>query len=237
MSMLISMIGEDIRLQIRSYFYAATFFMLAVICLVIFLIPVSPLPPKFAALLIFADSAIMGLAFVGALVLMEKGAGTLSALSVTALPGWVYVASKIVSFTFLGVLCGVAVAVFAMKGAVHYPAIFAALIASNMFAVLLGFALITRAGSVNAFLSNLLIGALILTLPLIAYFDLVPEVVGAALKIIPSYAMLIVIEAGLSSEKISAGTAIAAGYLSVWIVGGWLWALRDYDLHLATEGL
>jgi len=237
MAMLISMVGEDIRLQVRSHFYTATFFMLAVICLAIFLIPVSPLPPKFAALLIFTDSAVMGLSFVGALVLMEKGAGTLSALSVTSMPGWVYAASKIITFTLLGVFCGVVVASFAMKGVVNTPTLLSALIISNMFAVLLGFALITRAGSVNAFLSNLLLGSLILALPLIAYFKLSPELISTVLKFIPSYAILVIVEAGLSPDVLFTETVIATVYLGFWIVGGWTWVLRDYDRSLVTGGL
>lgn len=231
------MIGEDIRIQIRSHFYTATFFMLAVIALVIWMIPVSPLPPKFTALLIFSDSAVMGLAFVGALVLMEKGAGTLSALSVTPMPGWIYVASKIITFTLLGVFCGMLIASLARRGAINIPVIFSALIISNMFSVLLGFALISRTDSVNGFLANLLMASFILALPLTAYFNLAPDAINNALTLIPSYAMLVTVEAGLSSAPISTETIIAAIYLAAWIIGGWIWAIRDYDTHLATGGL
>ncbi len=237
MAMLISMINEDIRLQIRSYFYAATLFMLSVICLVILVIPVSPIPPKFTALLIFSDSAVMGLAFVGALVLMEKGAGTLSALSVTPMPGWVYVSSKVITFTSLGVFSGVLVASLAMRGEIDIPLLFSALIACNMFAVLLGFALITRAPSVNAFLAKLLVGSLVLALPLTVYFNIIPAVFGGVLKFIPSYAMLLTVEAGLSPAPIAAETIIAAFYLIAWILGGWVWALREHDTQLVTGGL
>lgn len=237
MAMLMSMIAEDFRIQIRSYFYAATFFMLAVIALVILIIPASPLPPKFTALLIFSDSAVMGLAFVGALVLMEKGAGTLSALSVTPLPGWIYVASKIITFTSLGVFSGMVVASLAMGGAINIPVMLSALIISNMFSVLLGFALISRTDSVNGFLANLLMASFILALPLAAYFNLAPDAVSNTLKLIPSYAMLITVEAGLSYAPIGNETIIAAIYLAAWIIGGWIWTVRDYDAHLATGGL
>ena len=103
--------------------------------------------------------------------------------------------------------------------------------------MLIGFALITRVRSVNGFLANILLASVILILPLIAYFDLAPPIVAAALKLIPTYAMLVLIEAGLSRDALSGEAMAAMAWLSVWAVALWCWALRDYDRQLATGGL
>lgn len=234
---LVSMIGWDIGLQIRSHFYTATALTAAAIIGLILLIPMDPLPIQFATLFVFADPAVVGLTLVGAFVLMEKGANTLSALGVTPMPAWVYVGAKIISFSLLGGLAGFIIAAVAMPGGINYPLMLAALMLSNAVAVLIGFSLITRAQSVNAFLANILIASIVLILPVIAYFDLAPPLVTALLKLIPTYAMLVLIEAGLSRDALSGEAMAAMAWLSTWTVAGWFWALREYDRHLATGGL
>tara|TARA_R110002073_G_scaffold6985_5_gene40393 strand:- start:1483 stop:2196 length:714 start_codon:yes stop_codon:yes gene_type:complete len=237
MRRLASMVAWDIGLQIRSHFYTATALTTAVIVGLIFLIPLDPLPAQFATLLVFVDPAVVGLTLVGAAVLMEKGANTLAALGVTPMPGWVYVGAKIISFTLLGGLSGLIIAVLAMRGGINYPVMLAALTLSNAVAVLIGFALVTRARSVNGFIVNIMLASIVLILPVIAYFDLAPPVVGALLKLIPTYAMLVLIEAGLSQDASPVGAIAAMVWLSLWTVAGWFWALRQYHRQLATGGL
>tara|TARA_R110002072_G_scaffold205996_3_gene363774 strand:- start:907 stop:1620 length:714 start_codon:yes stop_codon:yes gene_type:complete len=237
MRRLASMVAWDIGLQIRSHFYTATALTTAVIAGLIFLIPFDPLPAQFATLLVFVDPAVVGLTLVGAFVLVEKGTNTLSALGVTPMPAWVYVGAKIISFTLLGGLSGLIIAVLAMRGGINYPVMLAALILSNAVAVLIGFALVTRARSVNGFVANILLASLVLILPVIAYFDLASPLLAAGLKIIPSYAMLVLLEAGLSQNASPVGAIMAMLWLSSWTVVGWFWALREYHRQLATGGL
>ena len=237
MRRLASMVAWDIGLQIRGHFYTATALTTAVIAGLIFLIPFAPLPAQFATLLVFVDPAVVGLTLVGAFVLVEKGTNTLSALGVTPMPAWVYVGAKIISFTLLGGLSGLIIAVLAMRGGINYPVMLAALILSNAVAVLIGFALVTRARSVNGFVANILLASLVLILPVIAYFDLASPLLAAGLKIIPSYAMLVLLEAGLSQNASPVGAIMAMLWLSSWTVVGWFWALREYHRQLATGGL
>lgn len=237
MSRLGAMILWDIATQIRSHFYTATLLTATVVCALTLAIPQSPLPPRIVALLIFVDPAVVGLTLVGAFVLMERGARTLSALSVTPLPGWVYVASKIISFTLLGVLCGMLIGLVATRASISWPRMTLALVLSNAVAVLIGFALITRAKSVNAFLANILITSLVLVLPLLAFFNVVPWLVGVGLKLIPSYMMLVLLADSAQQGALSLQVVAAYGYLLVWLAALWWWALREYDRHVITGGL
>ena len=186
-----------------------------------------------SVLVIFMDPAFVGLAFVGAFVLMEKGAGTLSALKVTPLSASIYLASKLTTFTVLGVVCGLPIAWATAGNTFNLPLMLLGLVLSNATAVLMGFASVVRTRSVNAFLANLLVVSVVLCLPLLSFFNIVPSVVADALKLIPSYAMLKVIEAGMDPVT---SITVPVIYLAAWVTGGWLWCLREYDHHLVVQG-
>jgi len=226
----------DIVLQLRSHFYTATVLATAVICLLIWLMPLSPVPAKLATLLVFMDPAFIGLVFVGAFILMEKGAGTLQAIAVTPLPGWIYLGSKLVSFTLLGLLCGITIWLIATRGTHSLPLVAIGLTLSNAVATLIGISIISRAKSVNAFLANILIASIVLTLPLLPFLDLIPGSIGVVLKLIPSYAMLSVVESSMLDNTALAELTLCIAYLLVWIIVGWFWCLREYRLHMVTEG-
>ena len=228
----------DIGLQWRSHFYTATAVMTLMVCAVAMLIPLSPLPGHVVALLLFADPAIVGISFVGGLVMMEKGANTLSALKTTPMPGWLYVSSKLISMTLLGVGCGVVVAIAATGGRLSYVVCAIALGLSNILAVLLGFCLVTRVKSVNGFLRNMILASMILMLPLFSFYHLVPAPLSWLFNLIPSYPMLVLFEGAATPASVGfSEIAIWSVYLMCWIGGAWIWALREYDRYLTSEAL
>lgn len=229
------MVRWDVTLQIRSHLYTATLFVIAFLCGVALLVPWEPLPVKLTVVLVFADPAVMGLSFVGGFVLMERGQNTLAALAVTPLPGRIYVLAKIVSFTLLGALAGTAVAWVATGGRFHAPMLALALLLSNALAVLVGFALVARAPSVNRFLARLSVASFLSSLPLIGFFGLAPAPLDLALWLIPSYAMLELFE---TSVDAGAGGAVLVpiAYLLAWIIAGWSWCVRAYETHVRSGG-
>ena len=227
----------DVDMQIRGNVYAATAFSTAVLCGVAVLLPFDPLPTEAAAFLVFADPAAVGLAFVGAVIFLEKAANTLSAVSVMPMPGWMYVLSKVISLTFLGVISGVAVAWFASDGAFDTFYMMTALVLSNAVAVLIGFALVARAKSMNEFLVRVIIAITIGYLPLLAFFSVIGGPIDTAMRLIPSYPMLILLEAGIDPDVVSeADKVFSIAYLCAWIIVGWLWSLREYQASILTQG-
>jgi fluoroquinolone transport system permease protein len=59
---------------------------------------------EFHVLLLFFDSALVGIMFIGALVLFEKSENTLQALVITPMSTDDYLLSKIISLTILSVV-------------------------------------------------------------------------------------------------------------------------------------
>jgi len=229
----LGMVLWDIKLQIRSHLYSATAFTTATLCLVAYLIHPLEVSAKGLSFLLFADPAVIGLTFVGAFVLMERGGNTLVALSTTPLEGHVYVLGKLVSFSILGTISGGLVAVVASGGDLSMPLVLIALVLTNVVSVLIGFGVAARTKTVNAFLVGMTLVLSISALAFPLYFSSDPGVLLRATAIIPTYSILTVLEAGFPTSEIGITTYLLhAGYLCLWGGAGWMWALRAYDQNL-----
>jgi fluoroquinolone transport system permease protein len=226
----------DIGLQLRSMVYTATVVSTAVICGFILILPVEQLSSHWATFFIFMDPATIGLSFVGAVVLMEKAQGTIVALGVTPMRPWIYVASKILSLSLLTFASGLVVAYVATDD-FALPRMLLALALSNIIAVLIGFACVARAPSMNKLMITLLWVATLAYIPLLAHFDLLPDVLVPVVALIPSYAILVAVLLAVDPAAVSPSAELYAyGYLVVWCGIGWWWALREYTRSIVTDG-
>ena len=220
----------------RSHFLTATALTTAFLIGATLLIPLDPLPVKFVATLIFLDPAVIGMTFAGAYILLEKGANTLAALGVTPLSARVYVGAKILVFSVLGVVAGLAVAIAAYGPNFHAPALFAALTLSNVVAVQIGILMVAQSHSVNGFLRNVIVASLAFATPLLGFHGVAPPLLDLLLRVIPAYSMLASFESGLSGE-IGVGFAVHCAYLAGLAVFGWRLCERQYETRLARGGL
>lgn len=234
---LMNMLRWDVDLQARHYIYAANIFSTGSICAFIALLPIESLPISVATFFIFTDPALIGLAFIGALILMEKATGVIAALGVTPSPPWVYVLSKTMTMSLNGFLAGMAVAWVAHKGEFDIPLMTLALLFSNVLAVLIGFACVARAPSMNALMVTLIYVTTLLFLPLLAHFEIVSGPVRWLFAIIPSYAMLLSFDGAADPSLLSMGEWVYAyGYQSLWIVVGWFWTMREFRASIVSDG-
>lgn len=116
-----SMIVSDIRFQFKYGFY---FLYLIFSLLYIGLLYAFPQAwrEKAALLMIYTDPAAMGLFFMGAIVLYEKGERVLDSLAVSPVRPWEYVVSKLISIAFISVFVGMAIGLSA--GIISNPLLF-----------------------------------------------------------------------------------------------------------------
>ncbi len=237
MQIALNLVRWDIQLQFRSHLYSATVLTTLAFCLAVFLLRPFDLSSRVLSFLLLTDPAVIGLTFVGAFILMERGGGTLPALAVSPMPGWTYVFGKIVSFSILGTLSGAIVAVAASIGQLNYGAMALSLVLTNALAVLLGFVIAAPAKSVNNFLVRMALAMTVVMLPSLPFLGLTPGVAPMILAIIPTYSMLVTLEAGFADNSVSAFEyAGHCFYLLAWIAVGWFWSLRQYDRFLRTTG-
>lgn len=234
MSQLSAMLKWDVLVQARHHIFTANIVSTAFICGFVLLLPEAAMTVKLATLFVFSDPALIGLSFVGAIVLMEKSMRVHLAVGITPTPPWVYVFSKIVILALSGTLSGLAVALSAYGAQLNWSMMSFALLLSNVFAVLLGFLLVARAKSMNDLMLRLIYASLVMFLPLIAHFGMVPQHVGWVLFVIPSTAMLWLFDAAGDLALVPLWrVGLAVAYLAVCIAVTWNRALKAYRIALS----
>jgi len=111
---LLSALKADIRFQIKQGFY-----LVYVLITIIYLIILSFLPEDVLSLtlplVVFSDPSVLGLFFIGGIIMLEKAQGILSVLVVSPLRTTEYVLSKVISLALVSVL-----AAFAITGLSNY---------------------------------------------------------------------------------------------------------------------
>ena len=109
----------------------------------------------FHTLLLFFDPAIIGIMFVGALVLFEKSENVLQALVVTPMQINDYISSKIISLTILSVISAtIFIALLNIFGEVSFNIFYLgiSIILTSVMLILFGFVIVSRVKSINEYL-------------------------------------------------------------------------------------
>lgn len=95
----------DIRFQFKHGFY-----FLYIIFTLLYLLILFAIPEEFrstaASLLIFSDPAMLGLFFMGGIVLLEKSQRVLDSLAVSPIRFWEYLCAKVLSLVIISTLAG-----------------------------------------------------------------------------------------------------------------------------------
>ena len=236
MSIFSSAMGWELSLQSRSFIYPATVVSTLMICGFILVLPVEALEVKWATFFIFMDPAMIGLSFVGAIILMEKSEGTISALGVTPMKPSLYIAAKVFSLTLVTFASGLVVAFVAADG-FSIGRMLGVLTLSSTVAVLFGFVCAAKSSTMNQLTITLLWVSMIAYLPLLTYFEVLPQFLKPLVALIPSYSVLYLLDACLDGSSLTElWTLVAYGYLFAWVAIGWAWASRVYMANIVTEG-
>lgn len=225
----------EVKLQARSFLYPATAVSTAMICGFALILPARPLAPRLTGFLVFMDPATIGLAFVGAMVLAEKAAGTLSALGVTPVQPAAYVAARTASLTLLTFASSLAVVYVATGGVFDLPRLLLALTLCSTVAVFIGLLCVARAASMNQLVLTLLWVTTLLYVPLLAHFGVLPDPLDFLLAPIPSYAMLVALTASVDPASVPTYAQIGSAlYLMGWAGLGWRWTVREFGSVVVT---
>ena len=225
---LASMVRWDVRLQFRYGFYAAYAVLTVAYALALHVAPTA-FRPSLLVLVVFNDPLVLGLYFVAALVLFEKGDGVLDALVTSPLSARAYLASKVASLSFLSVLASVVLAVASVGTAFDPLALVVGVGLTSALFVLLGFVLVARFDTLNAYF---LVGTAALAplgLPLLGTFGLVESPVWYAF---PTYGTLVLLTGAFGAAHPAWELAYSVLYLCLWIGIAWVAAERAFERHV-----
>jgi fluoroquinolone transport system permease protein len=185
---LLHAILADIRFQIKQGFY-----LVYVIITAMYLIIMSFLPDDILAvalpLVVFSDPSVLGLFFIGGIILMEKGQGVLMVLVVSPLRSWEYILSKVISLAIVAVLAAFAISYYSHYPTVNWWLLFLATILTSGIFTLLGIMINAGCNTVNQYMLKTIPYMLLFILPCFAllgfpysgFFTIFPSV--AALKL------------------------------------------------------
>lgn len=174
MTRLLSSLRWDVAIQFRNgFYYVSAFFILIWVGLL------SQLPddPRIDYGLIIPGFMVLNLIittyyFIGALVLLEKGEGTLAGLVVTPLRDIEYLAAKLLSLALLALLESILIVVLVYGFNFKPLPLLAGMLLLGGFYTMIGFVTIARYDSINEYLLPSGVMVLLLILPLIDYFGL-----------------------------------------------------------------
>jgi len=124
--------------------------------------------PIFHTMLLFFDPAIIGIMFIGALVLFEKSENVLQALVIVPMKVDDYLLSKITSLTILSVIsAAIFISLLNIFSSVDFNILFLAIsiILTSVLLILLGFILVSRVKSINEYLLAMVFAFLGLLFP------------------------------------------------------------------------
>lgn len=171
MNRLAATIASDIRLQFRNGFYYAAAFVAFFWIVGLSQVPAGGLRwlmPVF----ILSNLLINTFYFMGGLVLLEKGEGTLLAQVVTPLRTWEYLASKIITLTLLSLVENLLIVGLAYGPNFDPLPLLAGISLAAAIFVLTGFVAVARYDSINEYLFPSFLYTLAFIPPFLDYFGL-----------------------------------------------------------------
>ncbi len=179
-------------------------------------------------LLVFSDPVMYGFLFSAIIILFEKDSMTNQALAITPLTSRDYLFSKSVAFTFLAIVCSIAI-IISSKPEIFHPVIFLlAVTLSSVLFVLIGIVSVSYTKSFTQFILVIPIVFLPTCLPFLSYFNLINSWI---FYLIPTQASLILFKGSISTISIWE-IAYAVTYLLMCIYFVNKWAEHSYKKRI-----
>ena len=170
MHRLAATIRLDLRLQVRNGFYHAVAFVL--LCWLVLLTQLPELDWGYLLPAIaFGNLVMVNFYFVAGLLLLEKGEGTLEAQIVTPLSSWEYLVSKTVTLTALALIEQLVIVWLAYGSGFAGAALVSGTVLAAILYTLAGLVLVARFESINEYLFPSVLFVMVLSLPLLHYFN------------------------------------------------------------------
>jgi fluoroquinolone transport system permease protein len=192
----------------------------------------------FHSMLLFFDPAVIGIMFLGALVLFEKSENVLQALVVTPMVVDDYILTKITSLTILSIIsASIFVTLLYVFSSVDLNVLYLALgiILTSVMLILLGFILVSRVNSINEYLLAMAASFLVLLFPPMLHLSGIYE--NIIFYLWPTQASLILFigvfnSAGLDNFEIIYGIV----YQIIWILILYFLSKKAFHKYIVIKG-
>jgi fluoroquinolone transport system permease protein len=194
--------------------------------------------PIFHTMLLFFDPAIIGIMFIGALVLFEKSENVLQALVITPMKTDDYILSKTISLTILSIISAtIFVILLNIFGGINFniPYLAISIILTSVMLILLGFILVSRVNSINEYLLAMLVSFLGLLLPPMLHLSGLYE--NVIFYVWPTQASFTLFTGVFNAASLELWeTAYGIVYQVIWIGLLYFLAKKAFYKHIVLKG-
>lgn len=167
------------------------FFVIYGILTLMYIVILSFLPDDWLAIMVpivvFSDPVVLGMFFIGGIMLLEQMQGILMVVMVSPLRIKEYLLSKTITLSLISVLASIGITVLSYHGDVQWGLLLLAVIQSSVFFTLFGIVIGAGCRNVNHYFVKLIPYVLLLVLPC---FSLIGFSYSWLISIIPSVAAL-----------------------------------------------
>lgn len=183
---MLNAVWADMHFQIKQ-----GFFLVYVIITMMYLIILSFLPEDILSitlpLLVFSDPSVLGLFFIGGIIMLEKVQGVLMVMVVSPLRTIEYILSKVISLAFISVLAAFVITYFSHYESVNWLLLFLATILTSGIFTMSGIMINAGCQTVNQYMLKTIPYMLLFILPC---FSLIGFPYSELFTIVPSVAAL-----------------------------------------------
>ena len=190
------------------------------------------------SVLLFFDPAVIGIVFVGALVLFEKAENVLQSLVVTPMRTDDYLLSKILSLTILSIIsASIFMTLMFVFNETEFNIVYliTSIILTSVMLILVGFILVSRVQNVNGYMLGMIIGFLVLTFP--PLLDLFKLFENPVFYLWPTQASFILFDGVFNASALEIWEVIyGIIYQVIWIAVLYLFAKKAFYKYIISKG-
>lgn len=183
---LLHAIGADIRFQVKQGFYLV-YVIITLLYLVILSFVPSDLLPVVLPLVVYSDPSVLGLFFIGGIILLEKVQGVLMVVVVSPLRTIEYILSKVISLTILSILAAFVISFFSNYEEINWLLLLLATILTSGLFTMSGIMINAGCETVNQYMVKTIPYMLLFILPC---FSLIGFPYSWLFTVVPSVAAL-----------------------------------------------
>jgi fluoroquinolone transport system permease protein len=224
------LLRNDITLQWRQGFWLVYFIFTAIYVTVLLSIPEKN-RLLVSLILILTDTTMLGVIFIGALVLLEKQQAVIQSLFVTPLEPKSYIWSKTISLSLIAICMSILVYLPAWKFNTYTPFLLATIAITAGTFVMLGLGLAARVETINQYFGLQMGISMLLILPVIPYMLLEQHPVFLFLPYVASLDLMLGARIPLPAWRILLDFSL----LLLWSYVAYRYALRRVSRHLVYK--
>jgi fluoroquinolone transport system permease protein len=221
---LLHAVWADMRFQFKQGFY-----LVYVLITVMYLIILSFLPKDLLSvglpLVVFSDPSVLGLFFIGGIIMLEKVQGILSVLVVSPLRTIEYILAKVISLAFISILAAIAITGFSHYGHADWLLVLISTVLTSGIFTLCGIIITAGCNTVNQYMIKTVPYMLLFILPC---FSLIGFPYSDLFSLIPSVAALRLMLGAYTGIPLNEAVGLA-----VYLIGmNYLflrWAIRVFE--------